>query len=100
MAYFEAVFPRHGTLAISYQPFKGAQEIGQAAGNEIELSLSDHLKVKIHSDTAFLPASVAGKVYGLYLPEVKSSGPRSTHTFTSSNEDVFLKKLEKLTPVP
>lgn len=92
---YVGITTHRGTLALSYKPFKGAQEIGQALDNEIRLDLPDGLKVKIRSDSAFVPPTVAAKVYGIFLPDVQASGPRSTHTFTSSTEDSFLKHLER-----
>lgn len=75
-----------GTLALSYAPFAGAKEMGLAEGNQILLNVDKKLKISLKSTSAFLPAGVTAKVYAIYLPEKKSKGFNSLHTYTSNNE--------------
>jgi len=89
------VTTHRGTLALSYVPFKGAKEMGTVEGKEIVIKVDKKYKISVKSDTAFLPAGVTGKVYALYLPEKKSKGVNSVHSFSSSSEDRFLKSLER-----
>jgi hypothetical protein len=83
-----------GTLAVSYRPFKGASQVGEARDNEITVRLPDSLVLTLNSESSFLPAGIGGKVYGIYIPEMKSDNPRSTHIFSSSTEEVILQKLQ------
>lgn len=85
-----------GTIVLSYQMFPGAKEIGRALGNDIEVKLADDLKVYLRSDSAFLPATVRAKVYGLYVADKRSSGPRSVISFDTSTEDRLLARLKQL----
>jgi hypothetical protein len=92
---FVGLMTHRGTIIISYKPFKGAKVVGEAWGKEIVLKFTDDLKVKLRSDTAFLPDRVGSDVYGLYLPDQKTDHPHSTHISTSSNEDSILKMIRQ-----
>lgn len=75
-----------GTIAISYVPFKGAKEMGSVDGNLMELKVDKKFKIRLKSETDFLPAGVTAKVYAIYKPEKKSRGVGSLHSWDTSNE--------------
>lgn len=90
---FVGMKTHRGLIAFSFQPFKGAKEVGLAKDHEIELKLAPNLTVKMRSETGFLPPEVSSKVYGIYLPEKKSSSPSSVSTFDTGKEERFLKNI-------
>ena len=92
----QAAATYRGTVAISYKPFRGAKLLGEAEGHEMRLSRADGLTVNVHSDTDFVPAAFAAKVYGIYRAAMVAKGPQSTHTFTSSREENILKTWIKI----
>lgn len=89
------VTTHRGTIGISYVPFKGAKEMGTAEGNEINLTVDKNFKIQIKSESAFLPVGMTAKVYAIYLPETKSKGVNSTHSYSSSHEDRFLSRIKR-----
>lgn len=84
-----------GTVAFSYKPFKGATLVGEAWGDHIVLEFDGDMKVKLRSDTAFMPDKVGAKVFGIYLPDLKTATPNSTHIFSSSTEETLLGRIGK-----
>lgn len=92
---YTGVKSHRGTLAISYVPFEGAKEIGFAEGNKITLNMDKKFQISLKASTSFLPAGVTAKVYAVYLPEKKSKGFNSVHSFDSNKEDRFLTSLKK-----
>ncbi len=90
---YVGISTHRGMVAMSFKPFQGAQQVGEAWDNEIVLTFPGDLKVKLRSDSAFLPDKVGGKVFGLYVPGKTTDHPHSTHIFTSSSEDKFLNKI-------
>jgi hypothetical protein len=61
--------------------------MGFAEGNQITLNVDKKFQINLKSTTSFLPAGVTAKVYAIYLPEKKSKGFNSLHSFDSSKED-------------
>jgi hypothetical protein len=92
---YVGVTSHRGTLALSYVPFAGAKEIGEAEGNQILIKVNKEFQIKLKSATAFLPSGVNAKVYAVYVPEKKSRGFSSLHTFASSTEDRLNEVLKK-----
>ncbi|PWU18198.1 MAG: hypothetical protein C5B49_07550 [Bdellovibrio sp.] len=84
-----------GTLALSYVPFAGAREMGEAEGDKISLRVDKKFKINLKAATSFLPAGVTAKVYAVYLPEKKSKGVHSVGTFDTNKEDRVEKALKK-----
>lgn len=91
---FVGITTHRGTVALSFKPFQGAAPVGEAWNDQIILTFPDDLKVKLRSDTAFVPDTIGGKVYALYLPKKKTQHPHSTHLFTSSTAERMLEKLK------
>lgn len=89
------VTSHRGTLVISYLPFAGAKEMGAAEGNQIILHPDQKFEITLRSLTSFLPAGMIARVYGIYLPEKKSSGLHSLHSFNSNKEEKILETLKK-----
>lgn len=92
---YAGVTSHRGTLIISYLPFAGGKEMGVAEGNLITLAVDKKFQISLKSATAFLPAGVAAKVYALYLPEKKSKGFNSLHTFDSDKEDRIMDAIKR-----
>lgn len=84
-----------GTLALSYVPFAGAKEMGEAEGSQISLKVDKDFRVRLKSATSFLPSGVTAKVYAVYMPDKKSKGFNSLHTFTTNKEDRIKEALRK-----
>jgi hypothetical protein len=84
---YSGLTSHRGTLVISYVSFVGAKEMGFAEGNQITLNVDKKFQINLKSTTSFLPAGVTAKVYAIYLPEKKSKGFNSLHSFDSSKED-------------
>ncbi len=84
-----------GTLALSYVPFAGAKEMGEAEGNQISIKVSKDFQIKLKSATSFLPSGVTAKVYAIYMTDKKSKGFNSLHTFTTNKEDRVKEALKK-----
>jgi len=92
---YSGVKSHRGTLGMSYVPFEGAKEMGFAEGNKIILNVDKKFQITLKAATSFLPAGVTAKVYAVYLPEKKSKGFNSLHSFDSNKEDRFLTSLRK-----
>jgi hypothetical protein len=92
--YFGLVTHR-GTIFISYYPFKGSKELGWAKDRRMELRLTPKLAVTLHSETAFLPAGVKAKVYGVYQEGRRTAKIHSEHLMGSSREEDFLEKISR-----
>lgn len=89
-----AGFTSHrGTLVLSYQPFKGAQELGAAEGKDMDLKASKKLTIKLHSATDFLPAGLTAKVYGIFKSDKRSKKVNSVHSWGSDSEAKALDEL-------
>jgi hypothetical protein len=84
-----------GTLALSFVPFKGSEEVGRAEENKVILKFNPKYTVTLISRTSFLPTGLTAKVYAAYKPERRTSGVRSVHIFTTDTENRFLEKLNK-----
>jgi hypothetical protein len=91
---YVGISTHRGTVAMSFKPFEGAAQVGEASDRQIVLTFPDNLKVKLRSDTAFVPAKITAKVYGIYLPEKKTQHPHSTHLSTSSTAEKLLERLK------
>lgn len=70
-----------GSFVISLYPFKGAKEIGEGFRDRITLNLTDTLRVTIKSDTDVVPGEFQAKIYGKYVPGLKSESVNSTTSF-------------------
>ncbi len=79
-----------GSVYLSYLPFKGAQEIGFAQNNKIQIKLADSHNLTMLSAAPMLPAGVKAKVYGLIKLNNKSSSMGSVHIQSSDKEKEFL----------
>lgn len=90
---FVGISTHRGTVALSFKPFEGAAAVGEAQNDQIVLVFPNDLKVKLRSDTSFVPDTVAAKVYGIYLPEKKTHHPHSTHLYTSNTADKLLDRM-------
>jgi hypothetical protein len=88
------VTSHRGTLVVSYVPFKGAHEMGSVDGNVMNLNIGSDYKIKMTSESSFLPAGVTAKVYAIYLPDRKSSGFNSVHSFDTGKEDRALENIK------
>ncbi len=84
-----------GTVALSYVPFAGAKEMGESEGNQISIKVNKNFQIKLKSTTSFLPSGVTAKVYAVYMPDKKSKGFNSLHTFTTNKEDRVKEALKK-----
>lgn len=84
-----------GSLLLSYVPFAGSKEMGVAEGSQIILAVDKSFKIFLNSTTSFLPAGVVAKVYAMYVPDKKSKGFNSVHTWDSNKEDRFLERLKR-----
>ncbi len=86
----------HGSLFLSYYPFKGSSVIGAASESKIELRLPEQKLVFIYSKTPFLPDGINAKVYGIYFPQYKATSLNSQSVSTSDEEKNFLQSMEHL----
>lgn len=87
-----AGFKTHrGVLVMSFSPFKAGKEIGEAEGNKITLRADKNLKLKIVSETDFLPKGVTAKIYGFIDTTQKSKRANSVHGWDSNSEERILK---------
>lgn len=84
-----------GALFLSYRPFPGSKEIGEAGGKQISLYLPKNLQISLTAQTHFLPPGVFSKVHGLYLPHVRTKRPNSVRISTTDKEDEFLQVLHE-----
>jgi hypothetical protein len=62
---------RKGSIYLSYYPFEGAQEIGVAAGNKIEVKLGGKKVATVTSKSDFVPNDVRTTVFGVYKANKK-----------------------------
>ena len=92
---YSGVKSHRGTLGLSYVPFEGAKEMGSAEGNKIIITVDKKFQITLKAATSFLPAGVTAKVFAVFLPEKKSKGFNSLHSFDSNKEDRFLTSLRK-----
>lgn len=91
---FVGISTHRGTVALSFKPFEGAAQVGEASNDQIVLLFPGDLKVKLRSETSFVPDRMTGKVYGLYMPDKKTHHPHSTHIFTSNTADKLLDRMK------
>lgn len=82
-----------GSFIISFYPFSGAKALGAAMGKTIELNLTEDLSVKISSDTDVVPGEMRVKVYGKYLPNIKTPAPNSRISYGHRSLNDFPKEL-------
>lgn len=82
-----------GSFIMSFYPFSGSKELGVATGKIIELNLTEDLKVKILSDTDVVPGEMRAKVYGKYMPNVKTPAPTTRISYGHSKLNEFPKEL-------
>ncbi|MGZ3796815.1 MAG: hypothetical protein ACXVB1_10635, partial [Pseudobdellovibrionaceae bacterium] len=92
---YAGLISHRGTLAMSYVPFAGAKEMGVAEGNQITLKVDKKFQINLKGTSSFLPAGVTAKVYAVYIPEKKSKGFNSLHTFDTNKEDRVKEVLKK-----
>jgi hypothetical protein len=92
---YSGVTSHRGTLALSYVPFAGAKEMGFAKDNLITLNFDKKYQINLKGETSFLPAGVIAKVYAVYLPEKKSKGFNSLHTFDTGSKSRIEEVLKK-----
>lgn len=83
-----------GSVYFSYVPFEGATEIGVAKGTSVRLKLDEKRSLTVRSTTALLPNGVAAKVFGIFKPDHKTSGPRSTVTISTDKEPEYQQRLK------
>ncbi len=89
---FVGMTSHRGSFAISLYPFAGAKALGFAMGKSIDLALAEGLNVKIKSETELIPGDLRVKVYGKYIPNLKSSGPSSNSSYGQSKLSGFPKE--------
>lgn len=82
-----------GTVALSYFPFKGAKEIGIAKGNEMLLTKLNP-SLTLRNSKPFLSANGEMKVYGMVLPDRKTTHLRSINMSVSDKEEEFVQSLK------
>jgi hypothetical protein len=70
-----------GSFVMSLYPFKGAKEMGFAAGKTIELNLTDKLRVSIRNEEEVVPEAMKVKVYAIFMPNLKSGTFNSHYSF-------------------
>lgn len=92
---YSGVTSHRGTLALSYLPFAGAKEMGFAEGNQITINVDKKYQINLKGATSFLPAGVTAKVYAVYLPEKKSKGFNSLHSFDTNTKSRIEEVLKK-----
>ena len=83
-----------GSVFMSFIPFKGSKELGWAKGNDLTLDLGSNLSTTITSTTAFVPADIKAKIYGVYKPDVSTERFSSTNIMTTNLESQFLPQIE------
>lgn len=84
---YSGLTSHRGTLAISYNSFPGAKEMGYAEGNQIVINVNKKYQISLRAASAFLPAGVTAKVYAIYNPDKKSKGFNSLHSFDTNKTD-------------
>lgn len=92
---YSGLTSHRGTVVLSYVPFTGAKEMGYAEGNQITINVDKKYQINLRGATSFLPAGVTGKVYAVYMPEKKSKGFNSVHSFDSGKEERIKEILKK-----
>jgi hypothetical protein len=58
-----------------------------------DLSLTD-IGLLLNMPEGTVKREMGGKIYGLFIKELKSDSPRGTHIWSSSTEEVLLRKLD------
>jgi len=81
-----------GTLALSFQPFKGAKLLGEAKEGHIRIKIGKE-KITVQSERPFLPQNTKVNVYGIVDRAKKTERLHSVRTFTSDKEEQFLKSM-------
>jgi hypothetical protein len=82
-----------GSFILSYYPFKGSKEMGFAKGKQITAKLTDELRVTVRGDRELIPGDMKVKVYGKYIPKVKTLRPTSRISYGQDNLEGFPKEL-------
>lgn len=90
---FLALTTHKGQIAISFEPFKGAKEIGTVHKNEIQLKQSDGSNLFIRSEAPILTTLQPAKIYGIFDLSKKTDSIRSTGSSAADDEESFLKHL-------
>lgn len=85
---------RKGSIYLSFYPFKGAQEIGVAAGNKIEVKLGGKKVATITSKTDFVPNDLRTTVYGIYKAD-KKVGSEGYASGAWGKEDELLEAINR-----
>lgn len=78
-----------GTILLSYNAFKGAEEVGSVKGGQMKLKFGKQ-KLFLLSPFGFVPRDVRVKVYGRFIPNMKTERLNSIRTFSSNKEPEFL----------
>lgn len=91
---YVGVITHKGALFLSYSKFEGAQELGVAKNNEIELDLPDGSEIYLQSQTALLPKPLRAKVFGVFKKDLKSERLTSVHMIDSNKEDQFQQRMK------
>ncbi len=84
----------HGTLILSYYPFKGSNLIGVVSEDTMYLRVNQDLRVEFKNSSNFLPVGSQGNVYGIYLPDIKSDRLSSTSISESNDPKEVLERLK------
>lgn len=85
---------RKGSIYLSFYPFKGATEIGVAAGNKIEVKLGGKRVATITSKSDFVPNDVRTIVYGIYRAD-KKVGAEGYASGAWSNENELIESIDR-----
>lgn len=92
---YVGVTTHRGTLVLSYSPFRGGSDLGVAEGNTIKITVDKSREIRLKARDVFLPGNVTAKVYVAYLPNKRSKGFNSVHSFDTSKEERLAEILKK-----
>lgn len=90
-AKYAGMITHRGSFFLSYFPFPGAKEIGNAQGRTIELNPEKDFYINIVSRDFFLPEGVQAKIYGRVDLRRKTEKLTSVRMIGSNQEAEFLK---------
>lgn len=81
-----AISTHSGTVLFSLEPFQDGKEVGDAMSNKVTLNFDKDTSIYLTSATPFLPNNVRAKVYGRFLPAVKTH--QSGFVWTNSSNSI------------
>jgi hypothetical protein len=90
-AKFLGITTHLGTIYLSFTPFKGSQNLGDAKDGRIKLK-TDNERITLQSELPFLPKGVRANVYAKIDYNNRSERLSSVRSFSSSSEVKFLSR--------